>query len=50
MSLSRKTRVLKRKQCKFTRTLDGPFLSNQKVTDFDFATYRSEHILTTANA
>ena len=43
-------RGLKKKKCKFTRTLEGPSSSDQKVTDFDFATYRSEHDLTTANA
>jgi hypothetical protein len=36
------------KRHKFTRTLEGPSLSNQRVNDFDFATYRSEHNLTTA--
>ncbi len=49
LSLSWKMRGLKRKRRKFTRTLKGLSSSDQKVTDFDFATYQSEQDLTTAN-
>jgi hypothetical protein len=49
-SLSRKMSGLKRKKRKFTRTLEGLSSSNQKVCDFDFATYPSKHHLTTVNA